>query len=733
MPWWVLAAYAGETLVPGALSLDRTTPIAVGVRFGFADDTDEDAVVGLRYREVGAADWRQGVAPHRVHPEDNASGGAVLEYAGSVVGLRPGTRYELEITVDDEGQRYVDQIEATTRALPEDPASPRYVDVKNTDELVAALDGAEPGDVIQVHDGLYVGGWWNLTRSGTAEAPIVIRGDSAEGTILDGASCALCSVLDIYGSFVHVERLSLQNGRFALRFTGDGAEGNVARYLRAGGVQYGIRSDSAQRDAYVCDNELFGPIAWPSLWTDNDGLYSNLDGISVDGEGHTVCHNRLVGWADAVSVEPGSRAVDVVGNDIIDTYHGGVDATGVGGNVRVYGNRFTDVFTAVVGSSVVGGPLYVVRNLALNVAAHQIALGNVDGDESNGVYVVHNTFVSAGQALAVDYTGTAHHFVVSANLFIGPRGADVAGAWYGGVDAGVIDGDGWWPDGSFEIADGRGWGSFAELQAAGLYEASGLLLDGSPLASGVDGPSSYADPLVPTSPELAAGSAAVDAGAMITGFTDAYRGTAPDLGAHELGCPVPAYGMRPDGVDDLTTYVDGADPFTGCPAVATPGDGGEDGLDSDGDGLTDAEEAAIGSDPYAPDSDGDGIGDAAEASGDTDGDGLPDALDPDDDGDGVSTLAEGADDTDGDGIPDYLDVDSDNDGVTDGAEDPDARLDAGGAVGAPPRPTYGLGCDAAGGGSSGRPSVWIASILALAVGRRRWVGRVAPLRRRAEP
>jgi hypothetical protein len=76
--------------------------------------------------------------------------------------------------------------------------------------------------------------------------------------------------------------------------------------------------------------------------------------------------------------------------------------------------------------------------------------------------------------------------------------------------------------------------------------------------------------------------------------------------------------------------------------------------DSDGDGLPDAVDI---------DDDGDGIPTALESTGDTDGDGLPDFLDPDDDGDAVGTRLEGLYDTDEDGIPDHLDADDDNDGV----------------------------------------------------------------------
>ncbi|QEP42085.1 DUF5011 domain-containing protein [Ectothiorhodospiraceae bacterium BW-2] len=91
--------------------------------------------------------------------------------------------------------------------------------------------------------------------------------------------------------------------------------------------------------------------------------------------------------------------------------------------------------------------------------------------------------------------------------------------------------------------------------------------------------------------------------------------------------------------------------------------------DSDGDGLTDSQEAAIGTNPLEVDSDGDNINDGEDAFPldinewlDTDGDGIGNNSDSDDDGDGVDDSVEIANGTD------PLDADSDNDGVNDGAD-----------------------------------------------------------------
>lgn len=129
--------------------------------------------------------------------------------------------------------------------------------------------------------------------------------------------------------------------------------------------------------------------------------------------------------------------------------------------------------------------------------------------------------------------------------------------------------------------------------------------------------------------------------------------------------------------------------------------------DSDGDGLTDTVELALGTDPNNPDTDGDGLGDGAEVNAygtdplaaDTDGDGLsdgyevaiqqfgcPDPLVYDTDADGLADGVEislgldpcGNSDFDGDGLLDVQEVldygtdprnpDTDGDGLNDGTE-----------------------------------------------------------------
>ena len=87
--------------------------------------------------------------------------------------------------------------------------------------------------------------------------------------------------------------------------------------------------------------------------------------------------------------------------------------------------------------------------------------------------------------------------------------------------------------------------------------------------------------------------------------------------------------------------------------------------DADGDGIPDY---------LDPDSDNDRIPDAAEGRKDSDGDGLPNFIDKDSDNDGIPDSVEGGADTDKDTKGNYIDTDSDNDGIKDedeGVEDAD--------------------------------------------------------------
>ncbi|HJQ82848.1 MAG TPA: hypothetical protein VKA21_02140 [Candidatus Binatia bacterium] len=489
-------------------------------------------------------------------------------FAGSIFDLQPATTYEVELhATDPDGP--VDQtvvVQATTRGVPTDPLHPAPKSVSDAAGLQAALDAAQPGDVITLALGIYRGPF-EIAASGTADDPIVIRGVDEDGVVLDGHGCD-CNLLEVRGRFVHVERLTLQNALRGLRYKTAGLEGNVARRLHLRAVTVGIEGDPDQRDFYACDNVLEGRLTWPFVYTDDGGHHSGSDdGINVKGHGHVVCHNDIVGFGDAMKIEQaGARADDFYGNEVRSAYDNALELDYSEGNTRAFRNRFTNAFVPISFQPTFGGPVYALRNVVVNVAEDQLKFYAVGpGQEPNGVVVLHNTFVSPGQALYMGSSAASHHFVVANNLFVGPAspGGNVV-TWVGTIDDGTFDHDGFFPDGTFDFRAAGTWSSFAAMQAAGAFETHGVLLEAGTFASGLVPPASYRVTMAPADAALAAGSNAIDAGLALPNVNDGAMGAGPDLGALERGCPSPLYGVRPEGVDETN------EPF-GCggPTVTT--------------------------------------------------------------------------------------------------------------------------------------------------------------------
>ncbi len=152
-------ARADDVLHPGGVNLDRPTLVTLGVQLLISGDDNHDAQVGVRYRPLGAPDWKPAMTLFRVHPESVVGRTVPEQFAGSIFDLQPATTYEIELhATDPDGP--VDQTltaQATTRGLPADPVSPAPKSVAEATSLQAALDAAQPGDVITLADGIYRG------------------------------------------------------------------------------------------------------------------------------------------------------------------------------------------------------------------------------------------------------------------------------------------------------------------------------------------------------------------------------------------------------------------------------------------------------------------------------------------------------------------------------------------------------------------------------------------------
>ena len=577
---------------PNTAQVDRPTLYCLGVKMPFSGDDDLDSSVRVEYQVLTnppSLPWKRALDLWRVHPEVVTGETLTLNYAGSIFDQKANTTYNIRLTISDPdgivdqnnvllvplGQPFVALMRVQTRAVPGDPASPNPpINVTTAAQLTSALASARPGDIITVAPGTYNGSF-AISTSGAADNPIVIRGANridnsgnyVDQTFLNG-NCNSCNVLNVYGSYTHVEWLTLQNAPGALRSVNP-TTGNVYRRLHTLNTDYGLfsaNSGGAQTDFYFADNILEGRIAWPKTCLTNKSCkFSSVNGIGIWGHGHVVAHNRISGFGDAIMNRmTGARSNDFYGNDVLWNYDDATELDYSEGNVRYFRNRISNTFEGVSLQPIYGGPAYVFRNIGINIQMEQLKMHN----GASGYLVYNNTFVSNsfGHAWNNQTTATCHYFVIENNLFQGPvpltaNEADVTC----NQDHAIINYNGYSTDGQFAFklnGTYTRFGNFAWLQSLSPLEDNGQILttvcsNGSVFSSCLLPPADNQTLVLPP-PDVTPGSpisgSAIDSALLLPNVNDQFRGKGPDVGAVEVGCVQPIYGPRPVGLDENKIY-----------------------------------------------------------------------------------------------------------------------------------------------------------------------------------
>ncbi len=564
-------AHADDVLAISQVNVDPATLHTIGVQVLISGDDNRNASIAVRVRPHGASTWKNGMPLLRVMPETVTGLTVPQQFAGSVFDLDPGTSYDVELHAEDpDGNVDVTKVVTTsTKAKPHDPKHPHPVTASNAAELTTALQNAAPGDVILVKKGMY-SGTFTLQKSGTADDPIIIRGEDEEATIfdVDGMSCG-CNNWEIYGGHVHLERMTIQRGGHAVRFFADSTKnGIVARRLHIKQVYQGIwitgndASSDYPTDVYVCDNTIEGLDVWPWVFDADATSHWDDEAVKIQGWGVDACHNKIVGFGDTIiNKNIGARAYDFYGNDISDSFDGTELDEGAG-NARLFNNRWTNVWDGLSIQPIYGGPAYILRNVVYNAVTEQMKLhaeiepDGVTQKQPSGMLIYHNTFVSPSIDLTDEASTTLHNFVMQNNLFVGPAmlATGRAAEYTETIDHGMFDYDGYFPDGSFWLGVVGGSNvvsdNFADLKAGGVFEGHGVLVDANVFANGKIGPDDPKGHYPPFDFTLSATSKAIDKGVIILGVNEHHAGAAPDLGALELGCPAPAYGPRSEAAAD---------------------------------------------------------------------------------------------------------------------------------------------------------------------------------------
>ena len=555
------------------------------------------ATATLRYRKVGDPAWISGHPLFRIRP-DFATGGMSIDsgFAWTILGLTPGTSYEIEVTTHDGAVDTVHISVMSTRALPP-PAGPPTKTIaagSSAAQIQAVFTGAAPGDVIQFADGTYAVDKLRFSKSGNDLQPIYIRGQSRRGTILEDRSGTILN-LDAC-SHVIVENLALQGSGvdagvkpastgifFWGGWAGSKIKENVTiRNVTIAGVDRGVDVNTEIKQMLVYDNELLGNNRWDQDFYayggsgapgSGDGipdvdqnLFWNDDGIRLTGQGNAAFNNTISGFGDALAVEKGYQSIGVhfYRNDIRMSGDDALEGDYGSRNITFYDNRVHNAMTLVSLDPLWGGPFIAARNIGINIGRQPYKLNNTN----TGMFFYNNTVVrttnpnKGAWGWEQPNNGPLRAWGYQNNILIYRGQGDgllaMEPATQNPVD---FTHNSWYPDG--RVWWTRSGGSFRSLSAAAAaLPATSPVFSGSaqrheadqiapanPFAAEIVlGATHRTEITAPYVPTLAPGMTPKNSGTPIVGITDGFSGTAPDRGAIISGRDIPVWGDRSAGV-----------------------------------------------------------------------------------------------------------------------------------------------------------------------------------------
>jgi hypothetical protein len=449
--------------------------------------------------------------------------------------------------------------------------------------------GAEQAGLGGLGLGTPFDGTYYLTQSGTPEKPIAIKAAGDGEAIFDGDGCFnLFNVMA--ANYNYFEGLTIRNTDIAF-WAGaksiTGSSGLTIKKCRFENIGAAVFTDySGSKNFYIADNVLLGRhnpnylMGWTgALWNqfpEYPALLTSYNGIKVYGSGHVVCHNSVKYFHDGIchatyglpDGHPGPDgsyqairdrmpvSIDFYNNDISHCADNCIEADGAMHNIRVLRNRCTN--SASQGLSIqpiFAGPSYFIRNIEYHVPG-----GSFKSAHGQGGYILHNTL--CGEAapgvlsnqhflnnlILKEGTGS---YIFSINTFTNYTSSDYNGFFPNAGAAYSFR----WTSPPFDImADYvnpgvvRNFKTLAEFTQGTGQDEHSILVDYNIFYN-----LSQADPSDPRRVydpntldfRLKPNAVAVDAGCILPNVNDDFTGQAPDLGALEVGRPVPIYGPRP--------------------------------------------------------------------------------------------------------------------------------------------------------------------------------------------
>lgn len=505
-----------------------------------------DNACTVRYRVEGKGEWREALPLWF----DARNG----EYRGSIVRLRPGTAYDVSLSLKKGGQ---------TTTLRKQTWSERYPVARtvtlppgiSTESLVITEGGTPEGYVVYTAP---QGGAIDVAGAAddcvVVQVPyVILRGLTLRGARRNGIRLEQGGLRDVV-----VERCDISGwGRIASDGWGENLDAAV--YANTPGTTRLVvqrcrlhdprsnANDWSQPRTITREKKQAHPNGPQAIYLYNTGGNNVLryNEIFAD-ESHRF--NDGMGGNQNFSFEgfPG-RDSDIYANIVRNVADDALEIEGGGRNVRVWGNYLDHTATGIASAAVSIGPLYIFRNVyavsrwnapAENKASKPGIFGKIADSRGYGSgrrYFFHNTLLqpplpgggSEGAGSGVGDSAGPMTATVSRNNIWHVTGWSVSDRRES-------------PDNDFDYDLFSG-----EMRLPAGQEANGV--HGVPLYAPENGPDSFSNSGGPIRPSgryaLAQESPGFKAGEPISGFNDGFAGKAPDMGAHETGTPPMEFGV----------------------------------------------------------------------------------------------------------------------------------------------------------------------------------------------
>ena len=504
----------------------------------YKTDDQKPGECEVLYKKGGTDEWKN-ASPLWFDERDR-------EFRGSIVGLTPDTDYEIRLRHNGEDI----SLRAKTRS--------EYFPVGRTTFLKDGVTGAK------IH----------ITESGTPDAWHLVTPADGARTVIDPENFKAYNVV-IDASYVIVRGLEFKNaathavviteGKHDVvvedcRITHWGRGGGPISFGNKGGGDSAIRADKGTSRLIIQRNLIEHPRGGSNDWTTGHPngpqaitLYNSKGGniIRYNEIRSTEDHgfNDAIGGASNFSFEGNlNRDSDVYGNIISNVWDDAIESEGANMNVRIWGNYIHHTFQHIATAATSKGPLYIFRNVfGLSRRAQgdplggsMIKLGERDPYIGGRRYIFHNTALQPKGAFRVFSNHPCTNTVTRNNIF------DCPGPLTGKQEPAVPS------DLDHDLFTGlwivSGYGKHVIRQKPAFLHSYALEFYLAPTTTTIKwGPTTTThgdEEFIVSDKVITIRNPAIDAGIVIPGFNDDFKGKGPDMGAFEIGNPPIKFGRR---------------------------------------------------------------------------------------------------------------------------------------------------------------------------------------------